>query len=76
MNSGLIKKEVVHYMFGYYVTCCWKSDNFWCESVSRDSAYWCLFRRFAEQMNEIEFSDDFRLDTDNYYNEINYKEHN
>lgn len=27
-NSGLIKKEVAHYMFGYYAINCWDSKNF------------------------------------------------
>jgi hypothetical protein len=29
MNSGLIRKEVAHYMFGYYAIHCWDSKNFW-----------------------------------------------
>jgi hypothetical protein len=28
MNSRLIRKEVVHYMFGYYAIHCWDSKNF------------------------------------------------
>src|SRR5688572_11619154 len=29
MNSGLIRKPVAHYMFGYYAIRCWESVNFW-----------------------------------------------
>jgi hypothetical protein len=39
MNSGLIQKEVAHYMFGYYAIRCWENENFWVE-VERDSMYW------------------------------------
>ena len=53
MDSKLIKKEVVHYMFGYYVIRCWESDNFW-YGIDRDSFYWALFSRFAKEMKEIE----------------------
>ena len=53
MNSGLIKKEVAYYMFGYYAIRCWQSDNFW-GNVNRHSIYWRLFRNFAEEMLQIE----------------------
>lgn len=53
MNSGLIRKEVAHYMFGYYVIRCWKSKYFW-QDVNRESIYWVVFKDFAEQMIKIE----------------------
>lgn len=53
MNSKLIKKEVVHYMFGYYALRCWESKEFWVD-INKDSFYWILFNEFAEQMKIIE----------------------
>lgn len=29
MNSGLIKPQVAHYMFGFYAIKCWESGKFW-----------------------------------------------
>ena len=55
MNSKLIRKEVAHYMFGYYAIQCWKSNNFWSwGGIERDSIYWAVFRDFVEQMEEME----------------------
>ena len=55
MNSKLIRKEVAHYMFGYYAIQCWKSDKFWSwKRVERGSIYWAIFRDFVEQMEEME----------------------
>ena len=53
MNSRLIRKEVAHYMFGYYAIRCWESQNFWGD-VDRDSIYWIVFRDFVGQMQDIE----------------------
>jgi len=49
MNSGLIKPQVAHYMFGYYALLCWESEEFW-TGVNRLSDYWSLFADFCEQM--------------------------
>lgn len=49
MNSGLVKPEVAHYMFGYYALLCWESDDFW-TGVNRLSVYWSLFADFCDQM--------------------------
>ncbi|MEX2106394.1 MAG: hypothetical protein WD810_05800 [Solirubrobacterales bacterium] len=49
MNSGLIKPQVAHYMFGYYALLCWESEEFWTD-VNRLSHYWSLFADFCEQM--------------------------
>lgn len=57
LNSGLIRKEVVHYMFGYYALRCWESEHFWQNGnhgVNRDSIYWSLFRDFTQRMQEAE----------------------
>ena len=52
VNSKLIRKEVAHYMFGYYVLLAAKSVHFW-EGLDKDSQYWTLFRRFAQEMQEM-----------------------
>jgi len=52
MNSGLIKPQVAHYMFGYYALLCRESDDFW-SGVNRLSDYWSLFNDFCDQM-EVE----------------------
>ena len=59
-KSGLIKKNVVHYMFGYYAIRCWESDNFWA-SVNRESKYWALFKWFALEMKALEGSFSFNI---------------
>lgn len=55
VNSGLIRIELAHYMFGYYAIRCWESDHFW-RDVNRDSQYWVLFKEFVRKMKEIEDS--------------------
>jgi hypothetical protein len=59
VNSGLIKPEVAHYMFGYYAIRCWESEPFWA-GVNRDSPYWSLFAYFAQQMARIEQASRFK----------------
>ena len=49
VNSGLIKMEVAHYMFGYYVLLTDRCEPFW-EGLDRESQYWSVFRRFALDM--------------------------
>jgi len=49
VNSGLIKPEVAHYMFGYYVLLTEQCEPFW-SGLQRESQYWSVFRRFAEEM--------------------------
>ncbi len=49
IESGLIRRGVAHYMFGYYAIVCWKSDHFWNEE-DREDPYWRLFRLFVERM--------------------------
>lgn len=46
VNSGLIRKEVAHYMFGYYVLLTDRCDNFW-DGLDRESQYWSVFRQFT-----------------------------
>ncbi|HZQ75075.1 MAG TPA: hypothetical protein VFB08_19335 [Burkholderiales bacterium] len=59
MNSGLIRPEVAHYMFGYYAIRCLESKEFW-KDLEPNTPYWSLFRDFASRMKKIETS--FRLD--------------
>jgi hypothetical protein len=63
MNSKLIKKEVAHYMFGYYAIKCWDSKNFW-NTANRDSIYWKLFKNFVIEMKDVEIN--FQFKNDNY----------
>ena len=60
MNSGLLRKEVVHYMVGYYAIRCWQSDHFW-HGINRDGIYWSLFREFAKDMESMENSFQFDI---------------
>jgi hypothetical protein len=53
VNSRLIRREVAHYMFGYYVLLCWDSKNFW-HGIDRQSRYWSMFHEFAAQMRALE----------------------
>lgn len=53
VNSGLIRKEVALYTFGYDVLQCWYSKKFW-SNVRRDSLYWITFKHFAEQLKDLE----------------------
>ena len=52
VNSGLIRKEVAHYMFGYYVLLTDRCENFW-DGLDRDSQYWSVFRQLAAQMKSM-----------------------
>jgi hypothetical protein len=55
VNSGLIKSEVAHYMFGYYAIRCWDNEYFW-NDLNRETPYWALFRDFVAKMKKIESS--------------------
>ncbi|WIL19438.1 DUF4760 domain-containing protein [Geothrix sp.] len=61
VNSGLIRKQLAHYMFGYYALRCWECKYFW-TNINRDSHYWALFRAFVMDMKirEREFKFDNR----------------
>ena len=58
--SNLVRKNVVHYMFGYYMIRCWKSDNFW-KSLNRECEYWALFKHFAEEMEKFDSTFVFKV---------------
>ncbi len=55
VNSGLLRKEVAHYMFAYYALRCWDSKHFW-KDLNRESHYWTVFRYFVEEMKKVESS--------------------
>ena len=53
LNSGLIRPELAHYMFGYYTVKCMESRYFWA-NLTLDELYWDLFRDFADEMKRME----------------------
>ena len=53
VNSGLIDKDVAHYMFGYFALRCWDSEHFW-NGINRQSYYWSVFKKFVDTMQELE----------------------
>jgi hypothetical protein len=59
LNSGIIRREVAHYMFGYYAIRCWESGDFW-RNVRRESPYWAVFKNFALEMKHIDSSKEFK----------------
>jgi hypothetical protein len=55
MNSGLIRAEVAHYMFGYYVLLIDDCEQFW-DGLDRGGDYWAVFRAFAQRMRSMSIS--------------------
>jgi hypothetical protein len=53
MNSGLIKKEVAFYMFGYDVITAYNNDIFWSEDFRKDKL-WSLLTDFVNQMTQTQ----------------------
>jgi hypothetical protein len=53
MNSGLIRPELAHYMFGYYTVKCMESKDFWA-NLTLEEIYWNLFHDFAREMKRME----------------------
>ena len=51
VNSGLIRPELAHYMFGYYTVKCLESKHFWA-NLTLDEVYWNLFQDFAGEMKQ------------------------
>ena len=58
VNSGLIRKNVAHYFFGYFARRCGESENFWYKdessTINKNSYHWMAFRKFVEKMRKIE----------------------
>lgn len=59
MNSGLIRPEVAHYMFGYYVLLIDDCGPFW-TGLDREGDYWAVFRAFASKMRGMSVAEDIR----------------
>ena len=55
VNSGLIRPEVAHYMFGYYVLLIDDCEDFW-QDLDRKGDYWAVFRAFAQKMRTMSIS--------------------
>jgi hypothetical protein len=53
MNSGLLKPEVAHYMFGYYVLLIQECEPFW-TGLDRSSEYWDVFHGFVQSMRKFD----------------------
>jgi len=51
VNSGLLRRDVAHYMYGHYVLLADESDGFW-QNLDRGSIYWTVFRKFAADMRD------------------------
>jgi hypothetical protein len=49
VDSRLIRLEVAHYMYGYYVRLVAQSDLFW-HGLDPQSPYWSVFRAFAKRL--------------------------
>ena len=49
VDSKLIRLEVAHYMYGYYVLLVADSKHFW-KGLDPDSQYWVVFRQFASRL--------------------------
>jgi hypothetical protein len=62
LESGIIKKRIAYYMFGYYTIRCYRNKDFWTD-INIDSPYWSLFRRFAK--NVIKIDDDVHAGYEN-----------
>jgi hypothetical protein len=54
LESGIIKKQIAYYMFGYHTILCYENKDFWTTEMDLEHRYWTLFRRFAEQMKKID----------------------
>jgi hypothetical protein len=53
VRSGVIHREVAHYMFGFMVIKCWDSKHFW-QDIDRGAAFWTLFRSLVCQMKDMD----------------------
>jgi hypothetical protein len=54
VESGLLKRRIAYYMFGYHTILCYENKSFWTNDMELEGPYWSLFRRFAEQMKKID----------------------
>lgn len=63
VNSKLLRFEVANYVYGYYISKCANSVNFWTDELDKSSPYWSLFFSFSERIKiaKIECIDATRL---------------
>ncbi|MGO9899774.1 MAG: hypothetical protein ACLP0J_08795 [Solirubrobacteraceae bacterium] len=56
VQSGLVRREIAHYMHGYYAIRCKHSDGFWKGdgAPALGSYYWSVFADFAGEMEKLE----------------------
>jgi hypothetical protein len=55
VNSGILKRDVAHYMFSYHALKCANSQYFWAtKELEKDSPYWALFWKFVGQMRQAD----------------------
>jgi hypothetical protein len=59
VDSRLIRLEVAHYMYGYYVCMVAQSKHFWVK-LDPDSPYWAVFRGFAVRLQNHKIEDETR----------------
>ena len=52
VNSGLIKPEVAHYMFGFYAIQIDENEPVW-SGLNKDGEFWRVFRDFVADMRKI-----------------------
>ena len=48
VESRMIRPEIAHYMFGYYVLLADDSQHLW-PGLRKEDRYWTLFRRYAAE---------------------------
>lgn len=53
LNSKLMRKELAHYMFGFYAVKALESEHFWSDGhLDKKNPYWTVFRSFAGEMKQ------------------------
>jgi hypothetical protein len=50
VNSKLLRFEVANYVYGYYISKCAGSVNFWTSELDKTSPYWTLFFSFSDRI--------------------------
>ena len=53
LNSGIFRKEIIYYFFGYYAIKTSESKNFWFD-IDIESEYLQEFKRFVDTMRDYE----------------------
>ena len=56
-DSGVLRRDVVNYFFGYYAMAAWKNDDFWTPpALTRDDPYWGRYKTFCDDFERRENS--------------------